>query len=590
MENTNNFEITAKSCVLFSETKESLLNEKSSFFIPIFQRPYSWNEQQINKLIDDIFRGYNNNENIFIGTMQVTPENQDGKLEIIDGQQRLTTFLLLFKFLNIHFNTKINALRLDWITTAVNNNIEQTLLDKVIESNEEQIIIMSELNQYAKNYTIISSIMNEYIIEDENVEKFNVNEFVNYINNNIYFIVIETKAGLSKTIQIFNAINTTGLDLNTGDLFKIRMYEYLKDIEGQKDDIFNRISELYSKIKENNEKQNANISNIDEILNIYKFILITKNNLPTVLYDYSSDRFYELLFNAILNKDYSEHFNKNNSTIKLSLDDIHKIIDVRFDWLNYKYKSIDIAASIHFIWWSRYSKYSLLLFLFLFRFEKEENVQHKLEKFIQQLSKLYFIYSIRFQKSIYEIHSFTHKLIKNISDVNQDFQSILNIINEKIGDIESHNNGWYNLNDVLKGDITYNSKLKSLVCRLSAFLEENNENLNEQDIKELMTKIFDKPIDIEHIQSYFDKDLKRRDDILVEWGSTINSIGNLVVLEYNINRSIRNKEFKEKIEGYKNSKYKIISSLIANEDWTLDKAEARMDSEFKKITDYLFEK
>lgn len=59
----------------------------------------------------------------------------------------------------------------------------------------------------------------------------NIDSFVEYILNDILFVVIETVAGLSKTIQIFNTINTAGLDLNGDDLFKVRLYEYLHDIK-----------------------------------------------------------------------------------------------------------------------------------------------------------------------------------------------------------------------------------------------------------------------------------------------------------------------------------------------------------------------
>jgi hypothetical protein len=54
--------------------------------------------------------------------------------------------------------------------------------------------------------------------------------------------VIETRAGLSKTLQIFKAINTAGLDLDNTDVFKIRLYEYLSETTENSDDMFESVS------------------------------------------------------------------------------------------------------------------------------------------------------------------------------------------------------------------------------------------------------------------------------------------------------------------------------------------------------------
>ena len=61
-------------------------------------------------------------------------------------------------------------------------------------------------------------------------------------------VVVETVAGLSKTIKIFNTINTAGLDLNGDDLFKVRFYEYLRDTNKYGEDAFEKISNIYKTI------------------------------------------------------------------------------------------------------------------------------------------------------------------------------------------------------------------------------------------------------------------------------------------------------------------------------------------------------
>lgn len=64
-----------------------------SFLIPTYQRPYSWNENNIKILFEDIFNSYSNGESYyFIGNIVLwkgsCSDDKEG-FEIIDGQQRL---------------------------------------------------------------------------------------------------------------------------------------------------------------------------------------------------------------------------------------------------------------------------------------------------------------------------------------------------------------------------------------------------------------------------------------------------------------------------------------------------------------------
>ena len=75
-------------------------NKNTDFLIPDYQRPYAWTEDHCRTLWDDIFAFAFPNDNMegfdartdeyFLGPI-VTFKNENGQLEIIDGQQRLTT-------------------------------------------------------------------------------------------------------------------------------------------------------------------------------------------------------------------------------------------------------------------------------------------------------------------------------------------------------------------------------------------------------------------------------------------------------------------------------------------------------------------
>src|SRR5690606_31728471 len=176
---------------------------------------------------------------------------------------------------------------------------------------------------------------------------------------------------------------------------------------GKDETAFDAINRLYHLIDEHNSNLKYNATDIRGILGIYQNILIAKYNLPVTLYSYGTDTFFERLFDTIFKINQWEHFKNNVKNIDLSIEDIERIIQVRYEWENNGYQTCEDACAMNFIWWSRYSRYWTLTFVFLYKFKDEDDYWNKMLLFTRQLSKLYIIYSIRFLKAINEVHSFT---------------------------------------------------------------------------------------------------------------------------------------------------------------------------------------
>ena len=85
------------------------LDDDAVFEIPEYQRPYSWGIENCDKLWQDIvdFSENKSKDNYFFGTIIVNCKENDRIYELIDGQQRTTTFLLLFKALLLGINNAI---------------------------------------------------------------------------------------------------------------------------------------------------------------------------------------------------------------------------------------------------------------------------------------------------------------------------------------------------------------------------------------------------------------------------------------------------------------------------------------------------
>ena len=89
------------------KTIEGLLSDKKTdFLIPDYQRPYAWEEKECQQLWDDIFcfafpdddyEKFNSDDEYYLGTIVTFKNESSKKLEVIDGQQRLTTLMLLLR-------------------------------------------------------------------------------------------------------------------------------------------------------------------------------------------------------------------------------------------------------------------------------------------------------------------------------------------------------------------------------------------------------------------------------------------------------------------------------------------------------------
>src|ERR1700730_8106093 len=87
---------------LHGEDRRSQIQHRGSvprmlYIVPDYQREYVWTEKEVQQLLDDIEEQLDVDERreYFIGTVLVSPTAQKSHYEVIDGQQRLTTFFLL---------------------------------------------------------------------------------------------------------------------------------------------------------------------------------------------------------------------------------------------------------------------------------------------------------------------------------------------------------------------------------------------------------------------------------------------------------------------------------------------------------------
>lgn len=70
---------------------------KGNFIVPDYQRGYRWTKDEVERLLDDVYNFVNKNKNYCLQPIVV--KNLGDKLEVIDGQQRLTTLFLIYNYM-----------------------------------------------------------------------------------------------------------------------------------------------------------------------------------------------------------------------------------------------------------------------------------------------------------------------------------------------------------------------------------------------------------------------------------------------------------------------------------------------------------
>jgi uncharacterized protein with ParB-like and HNH nuclease domain len=136
---------------------EILFAENHQFTIPIYQRPYSWQKKQCEKLWQDIKNAGQNSREHFIGSIVRFQNSEKQEVSIntvIDGQQRITTILLLVSAMILAQQSKKRAT--EWKECyLINRHKDSNLYYKILLTDKDK---SSLINIIDNNNNKIESI------------------------------------------------------------------------------------------------------------------------------------------------------------------------------------------------------------------------------------------------------------------------------------------------------------------------------------------------------------------------------------------------------------------------------------------------
>ncbi|GAA7490483.1 DUF262 domain-containing protein [Helicobacter pylori] len=280
------------------QLKDILATELSAYYqIPTYQRPYQWTEENCEKLLDDLLSSYEcyKESDYFCGSLVLIAISKDSETnattyDIVDGQQRLSTFILLAKVLatlydkDLNENCKISRgflekslgdtdeekrkrLIFDTIGLNAKKDFQNALdffddLDASKGENSKSNGSSKSKNNYLKNAICLKNYLEKKEIAD-------INDFIRWLYFKVIFIRT-TCSNISMALRIFSVLNARGLPLHAIDVFKV---ELLKKLAREKDqeEFVSRWNALRQKCLDNESKfpkrkENKREKNAAEIL------------------------------------------------------------------------------------------------------------------------------------------------------------------------------------------------------------------------------------------------------------------------------------------------------------------------------------
>lgn len=234
------------------------------YIVPDYQREYVWQDKEVLLLLDDIDEqvGSTTSE-YFIGTVLVAPmEGQRNHFEVIDGQQRLTTFFLMLCALRSHLKGEEHHSLIGEILTTrhttLAGDIETRLkLEPRYENAGELVGLIARTDAGPDEtraavqasgippFGSLDNLINAYALLYRSLgEKYptpkDLRKFWGYLASNVVFIQIS--ADVSNALKIFETINERGVGLNPMDLLKNLLFTQVPQSE------FTRLKDEWKRI------------------------------------------------------------------------------------------------------------------------------------------------------------------------------------------------------------------------------------------------------------------------------------------------------------------------------------------------------
>lgn len=521
---------------------------KDHYIVPDYQREYVWNDEQVEQLLFDLLDAYNtdNKKAYFLGT--IVTYDSGSQFELIDGQQRLTTFfVLLCAIKRIYINHGEPTSVIDNLIYSPTMNNDGDVINlyhlqlqyedagnclELIEKGEGRPNYLTQSGERLFDaFKTIQDFLNERFSDIASLKKFVV-----FLLNKTSFIRIETY-DIADALKIFETINQRGKGLDPMDLLKNMIF---RQVDRSK---FKELNMNWKSITRSLEK-------IDEKpLRFLRYFIMAN-------YDTSGEK------DGILREDQIYTWLTNNN------EQCH-YEEAPFQFVQKMAQNVDLyvkcrvpdgtqEGNVHLknIALLAGKSYKLHLMLMLAASNMNADALAKFKAVLE--SVVYYTVINKIATNVTErTFALWCKDVRNIVTP-EDLDGFVNrTIIPTVNDWKMNNKSNF-LRLGLNSMQQY--RIKFILGKITAYVDALR--LGKTTIEDL-TVYTQTAVEIEHIMPQTCTDKAQYDLDEEEFAVYIHRLGNLTLLENSINKSIHNDNYANKSIAYKQSKFYITSSLSA---------------------------
>jgi uncharacterized protein with ParB-like and HNH nuclease domain len=534
--------------------KKILVDDEKFYQVPDYQRPYSWDKDNLADLVDDLVNAYlgDKEENYFCGSLVLVNEPQSERFDIIDGQQRTTTFTIIAcVFRDLYFDKLKNRAK-DYINNSIQdkydenrrklkfltdikyqNDFEQTVLKKIQFIKTKNIEKDIKDNKYLQNAHYLKNFITEKVDE----HTIDINDFVTWFYENIVLTVI-TCPSQDSAIQIFNVLNDRGMPLSSIDILKSSLMQKLQTKEDRT--IFKTVwGDIHSELKFNN-------FDIESMLTTYLYYKIATNP------------------KSRLDKELLSVFEKEKTNSLDIVNEINNFSKAYIELLTINDKHIFCLRYLkHKIYWN-----SILATAIFIKYDEIEKLKELLVAYYYQ-NWIAGATVARIKQTSFNILKAV-KANKTIDEIQKEMKANL----DKYSTTKT-------FNDEIRSSWVYGRKWDKSILLLVEYFSDDNPN---PTFIPMNSKLH-----LEHILPQEPKkygwDKIFTVDEIEEW---TNALANLTLLSMKKNIQAQNYNFQKKKEAYQDkdnveTSFRMTQKILENDKWEMEELEKREEVLVEKI-------
>lgn len=528
-----------------------IFSEEFDYYIPAYQRPYAWTEEETETLFDDLWDFFQTEEsdNYFLGSIVLIKEDEKPHADVIDGQQRLTTLTILIAVIASYL-TGDNRINCNKYLIEPGNDLEglaplprlhlrqkdQSFFNKYIQNVKLSELIALDPESLANesqqliraNCALLMKKMEAAFSGDES----KIALFCKFLLTRCYLVTVYTPSQQS-AFRVFSVMNSRGLNLMPIDIIKSDIIGQIpekeqpyytakwEDLEVQTsrsgfNDVFTHTRMIFAKTK---AKQN--------LLEEFRAAVLTKTT-PKKLIDNILEPYADA-YTILVNRKY------------VALKNAEQINQFLF-WLNKIDNSDWMPSAIRFV------------------------AEHKNEP----------DYVLWFIKKLERLASFLHITAKDINHRIERYKKLLeemeinpdHSMNDPLSSIELTNTEKKEFVEALNGEIYKLTGIRRnfVILRLNAFVGDGAGKFDFEPHILTIEHVLPQTVSSDSEWEKMWPDISVRD----YW---INRIANLVPLTRKKNSEARNYDFAKKKDVYFKGKngtttYPLTTQVLCESEWT----------------------